>query len=349
MNAFLFIPLLAGTWALGFMIALFAAHYFLTVLESTASGNEKVIWPEEPFIDWFWKAFYLAFLGGVWLAPMIIIGRLLTPDPWVRFAFAASAFWLLFPIGLLSSQSAPSPWVPFSPGVFPRLKQRMPAVVGFYLVSIPIALALAGSFTLIFARVDVSFGLALALAPVAAGGFLIYARALGRLGLVLSFTKGGDNEKGKSKKNKLKEKPKIGEHDEQPIYQQPSELPAVETPFEGALTGYNVVFDDPPPVEEKPKAGRPIYADEDREPLQLAAEQPDAQTNQKPPPPPEPTASELALWDTSKRVKEPAHPYGRALFNFLGDQRMLSALIILTLGLALLGGMVRALAEVRPG
>src|SRR5262245_59008714 len=117
MNAFLFIPLLALTWAFGFVLALFAAHYFLTVLESTAAGNEKVVWPEEPLIDWFWKAFYLAFLAGVWLVPIIVAARLMTTNPWVRFVFVAGAFWLFFPIGLISSQSAESRWVPFWPGV----------------------------------------------------------------------------------------------------------------------------------------------------------------------------------------------------------------------------------------
>jgi signal transduction histidine kinase len=88
-------------------------------------------------------------------------------------------------------------------------------------------LGFAASFQLIVVRTETSFALSVALAPVAAAGLLIYARALGRLELVLSFTKGAGNEPTKPRRRKKKEKSRIGEHTEQPIHKQPSELPPV--------------------------------------------------------------------------------------------------------------------------
>lgn len=355
MNAFLFIPLLAATWVLGFVLSLYAAHYFLTVLESTAAGNDKIVWPEEPLIDWFWKAFYLAFLGGVWLAPMIVIGRVALADPWAQMVFIALAFWLLLPIGILSSQSAESIWVPFWPGVFKRLQQRMPAVVGFYLLSIPIAFAFVGSFHVI-TRTDASFVLGLFFAPVCAAGFLIYARTLGRLGFVLSFTKGANNERVKGERRKNKERPKIGEHTEQPINAQPSELPPVETPYEGAMTGYNVVFDDRPSAEVPSKPTLLTLDDEDEgegRPLQLEADTDDdatrARERMNKPPLPEPDPVEMAAWEQTRSMKEPKQPYDAKLLTFLFEPRSMTAWIMLGSGMALFGGFIRALREFRPG
>jgi hypothetical protein len=352
MNAFLFIPLLAATWALGFVLSLFAAHYFLTVLESTAAGNDKIVWPEEPLIDWFWKAFYLAFLGGVWITPMIVAGRLLTPDPWARLVFTALSFWLFFPIGIISSQSAESIWIPFWPGVFKRLGQRIPAVTGFYLLSVPIAFAFVGSFLLIL-RTDVSFEWAVLLAPISAAGFLAYARTLGRLGFVLSFTRGANNERIKGGRRKKKERSKLAEHTEQPIHAQPSELPPVETPFEGAITGYNVVFDDRPPAEEAPKPTLlTLDDDDDRRPLQLEPDPIDhsnrARERMNKPPMPEPDPEEMAAWEKTRSLKEPKQPYDAKLLTFLFEQRSTTAWIILAVGLALVGGMIRMMREFRP-
>jgi hypothetical protein len=352
MNAFLFIPLLAALWAIGFVLSLFAAHYFLTVLESSAAGNDKIVWPEEPLIDWFWKAFYLAFLGGVWITPMIVVGRVVSADPWVQMVFAAFSFWLFFPIGLISSQSAESIWIPFWPGVFNRLSQRMPAVIAFYLLSIPIAVAFLGSFHLIL-RADVSFEWAVILAPLSAAGFLVYARTLGRLGFVLSFTRGAGNERIKGGRKKKKERPKIGDHSEQPIQAQPSELPPVETPFEGPITGYNVVFDDRPRVDEAPKPSLLTLDDEgDGQPLQLEPDRIDegnrARERTNKPPLPEPDPEEMAAWEKTRSLKEPKQPYDAKLLTFLLEQRSMSAWIILGFGLALIGGMIRVLRELKP-
>src|SRR5947209_2134040 len=122
MNAFLFIPLLALTWAFGFALLTISAHYFLVVLEGTAAGNEEVVLPDEPMTDWFGKGFYLAVLGIIWGAPGVILawsaGR---GSPPLQLALLIGWLWLLFPIGMLSSLCASTRWLPLWPGLFGRM------------------------------------------------------------------------------------------------------------------------------------------------------------------------------------------------------------------------------------
>jgi hypothetical protein len=350
MTAFVFIPLLAATCVLGLALAAVAAHYFLVVFDSSASGSETIVWPQEPMADWLWKLIYLAWLGGAWMAPLVIAGRLLSHEPWMRFTIVAGSFWLLFPLGILSSQAANSPWVPFWPGLPARLLQRPKATAIFYFLSLPIVVAIVGPAYLIFARTVTSTVLAVAAAPIAAAAYLIYARALGRLGLVLTFTIGGDNEPG-SKKRKLRqapaEKAKVGEHDEQPVFKQPSELPPIETPFEGPVTGYDVRFDDSLPDPQPRTPSRlPIDDDEDLTPFAMEKTQESAVPAPalKPPSP-----EELALWDDRrKRIKEPSQPFDGSLLRFLGESKTAGAWLILAGGLALLALMIQLMRELRP-
>lgn len=349
MSAILFIPLLAATWILGLALAVVASHYFLVVLESSASGSEKVVWPEEPMTDWLWKGVYMAWLGGAWVGPFLILGRVASPDAWVRFTFVACSFCLLFPLGMLSSLAAGSPWVPFWPGLFARLGQRPNAVFTFFLLNVPLTVAFVGAFHLMMVRKETPAGLAVVLAPVAAASFLVYARALGRLGLVLSFTTGGENEpvKRKRKRKKKEEKPRTGEHEEQPVFKQPSELPPIQTPFEGPVTGYDVALDDRP-REPEPTSRRVVDEDEDLTPIPIAESDVDAPPPVRPPIP-QASAEELALWDDrDRRVTEPARPFGATVVTFLGEPRAAKAWFVLAAGLALLGLMVQALRELRP-
>jgi len=60
-------------------------------------------------------------------------------------------------------------------------------------------------------------------------------------------------------------------------------LPPVQTPYEGAMTGYNVVFDDRPPAEVASKPTLLSLDDEDDgRPLQLEADKDDEATRTRP-------------------------------------------------------------------
>ena len=62
LRAVIFVPALVGAIICGFVFLMFASHYYLTVLESTATGAKDVTWLSEPITDNFWKPFYLAWL-----------------------------------------------------------------------------------------------------------------------------------------------------------------------------------------------------------------------------------------------------------------------------------------------
>ena len=47
------------------------SHYYLTVLEGTATGAKEVTWYSEPIIDNFWKLWYMLWLFGLWFGPAL--------------------------------------------------------------------------------------------------------------------------------------------------------------------------------------------------------------------------------------------------------------------------------------
>lgn len=55
LRAVIFMPALVGAVIFGFAFALFAAHYYLAVLESTGAGAREVTWFAEPVTDNIWK------------------------------------------------------------------------------------------------------------------------------------------------------------------------------------------------------------------------------------------------------------------------------------------------------
>src|SRR5262245_43402299 len=264
MSAFLFIPLLALTWAFGFALISVAAHYFLVVFEGSAAGNEEVVLPEEPFTDWFWKGFYLAFIGIIWGAPGFFFAWAVGGTAPVQTALLIGWFWLLFPIGILSSTSASSRWVPLWFGLFGRMSQRLNKVGAFYVISMPVVTLLGTSFYFLAVRKDTDIPLVFILAPIVAASFLVYARLLGRIGLVLTFTK---ETKPASKAVAEKKRPRpqratmpVPLMEELPAGpKQPSEMPGLMTPMDGEITGYKVPLDDKAPTPDPPKTPRPRW------------------------------------------------------------------------------------------
>src|SRR5256885_2278597 len=143
LDAFIFVPALVGSVVFGFVFALFAAHNYLTVLQSTGSGAKHVTWVSEPILDHFWKLFYLAWLIGLPIGCVV---------------FVTSA--------------------------------------------------------------------------------LIYARLLGRLAFVLAFTR--SFMKRKKKREPAESKQQLDPSPSEYELTQPSDLPPVETPYDGPVTGYDI-------------------------------------------------------------------------------------------------------------
>jgi hypothetical protein len=283
LRAVIFLPAFAGAAILVFVFVTFAAHYYLTILESTATGAKPVTWMQESLPDKFWKPFYLGGLLVLWLGPAYVIGRTLAAKfgvPQLTFAVPLGVAWLLYPVSQLSSLAAKSVWVPLHPQVFARLAQRPGTAVGFFLLSLPVfalggiafrwAFMTKGEWELLFAGV-----------PLFALALFVYARLLGRLAFALVFTR--DLFKKRRRKKDAEAKAPVArertpEDDAEPaVYVQPSELPPINTP-DGELAGYNVLMADDEPRKPKKRVVAEL-ADEGDEPEPAAPAPPPSKRN----------------------------------------------------------------------
>jgi hypothetical protein len=381
MSAFIFVPLLALTWIVGTAVASQAASFFLAILEATATPvarpfswrgpsfkswmRDGIEWPDGVFADYFAKGAYLAYLVVLWGGPAVLVGRLAAGDsPWAS-VIAGVMFWLLFPVGLLSSVSSQSRWTPFRAGLIVAFCRRPVQTLGFYLLSAPVLAVLVLTFDLVLIHTSkAALAWAAALAPVATLMFFVYARLLGRLGLVLTFAFPEEPEEDERPRRRRKRRkrplheydprtrmfgPTAEVPDEPPPRAQPPEMRGIQTPYDGEVTGYGVDYSGRAPVVEPPKP-TPVmqFDDDDTEPIR-ALPPPEVSTDRqqvadKLANPPE---REMALF-ARERVEEPANPYGAEAVTFLFDPKTVAPWVALTAGLVLLALMQRGLDLLRP-
>jgi hypothetical protein len=353
-GAIIFVPALAATAVLGFVFALFAANHYLTVLQSTAAGAKHVTWGAEGVMDGFWKPFSLLWLAGLWAGPAMLLAKL-GGGGWLTTAAPLLFVWLCYPVSQLSSLSATSVWLPLHPGVFDRLAQRPRVTLGFFGLSlIPIAgvgVALngivrgEGAAWLVFGAVLLVLSL------------YAYARLLGRLAFVLMFTKSRLAKLTRKKKEPRDELPPVQppplpEPDEAEGFRQPSELPPIDSPDEGPLTGYDVAFaddDKKPKPRVRAEAVHPRRPDDDDVPY--AVTEPDGEA------PPEerlpasvvkPRDDEMKLLDRSDAPKKPKVAWSAEVLAFLGQQETWAAAGVLSAFALAVGALVRVLIETNP-
>src|SRR5262245_7143956 len=187
LRAVIFMPAFAGA----VVFVLFLSHYYLTVLEGTATGAKEVTWQAEPILDNFWKLWYMLWLFGLWFGPGYLIAKAVaggTGSDWLKLWLPIAIVWLLYPISQLSSLSASTIWLPLVPDVFARLAQKPAVTLGFYLLSIPVLALFAIAFKWAFLTQGEWEMLFLG-APLVVVALFLYARLIGRLAFVLAFTK----------------------------------------------------------------------------------------------------------------------------------------------------------------
>jgi hypothetical protein len=201
----------------GVYVLSYAAHSLVTVIESTAAGNDAVAWPDEPIADWMARGIFLGALLMIWLGPSAVASRGLG-DTWLRdnaglrfLILAVPGLWLLFPIGLLSSLSASSKWIIFRPSIVGVLIRVFPATLMFYFLTA--FLAVGGGAAWYYAVCRTDFALILFAGPALAAGFLLYARLLGRLSLVIHRLNPPREERDEKPKKKKRRAPA----DEKPV------------------------------------------------------------------------------------------------------------------------------------
>jgi hypothetical protein len=360
MAAFIFVPALVACVLFGFLFTLFLANFYLNVLQSTGSGAREVSWPSEPFIDNFWKVFYLGWLIGLWLGPAWFIGQAFAKSdvPWMRYALPLSVFWLAYPLSQLSSLSGPSIWLPLHFDVFGRIARKPHLLFGFLGLTLPVLMLFGLGFHWTFNAEGASH-LILGAPPFVVSA-LIYARLLGRLAFSLMFTRSLLSRK---KRKKKAEKPWVAatSPEEEPEFRQPSELPPIQSPDEGDLTGYDIKFEDAPKKraraiavdtaakpEPEPPPPRP-KKDDDDDTEAYGVHEPEVEPEDRAPPEiVKPSALEMKLLDRTEAPNPPKQVWTPQLLTFLGRIDTIGVIGLLTLLCWLFGGVVRVAREFNP-
>src|SRR5204863_316335 len=125
-------------------------------IEQSGTGNDEVIWPDEPYYDWIWRGAAIAWLILVWLAPLGVILKIVYRDiyteaPGLAACFAIAALWLLFPIGILSSLLAKTRWAFLHVQAFRALAHSPSTALGFYVASLALVAAASVLWVAVFA------------------------------------------------------------------------------------------------------------------------------------------------------------------------------------------------------
>lgn len=250
LRAVIFMPSMAAAVVFGFVFVLYLSHYYLTVLEGTATGSKEVTWQAESILDNFWKLWYMLWLFGLWFGPGYLIAKAVTAgsgSDWVKFWLPIGIVWVLYPVSQLSSLSASTIWLPLVPDVFARLAQKPAVTIGFYLLSIPVLALFAVAFKWAYLTKG-DWEMLFVGAPLVVLAAFLYARLIGRLAFVLAFTKPLlQRRKKKARADAVGNEARSEEKQEVvPTVSQPRDLPPLQSP-EGELTGYDVTFDEAVP------------------------------------------------------------------------------------------------------
>jgi hypothetical protein len=352
-NAILFVCCLVGTVIVSLYVLAYAAFCFLTVLQDTTAGLDEVVWPSEMFFDWLGRAIPIWGIFLLWLTPAGMLARglrhsLFPDDPALRFfVLAVPGLWLFLPVGLLSALSGETHWLPVRLTILRKLVRILPSLVGFYLSTALLMLAVAVQWY--FALFTEKNYLVFVAAAASAALVLIYARLLGRIGWLMgrlkskkrkpartevpkglsqtldpwSFPREEEEEPRPKKKKKQKEAAPVETEPQAEIYeiagQPPAHLPTV-TPSD----------DD---------------EEDDDEPIGLAplpnAEEKPRPTPDGPPPAglPAPRVSKIAeeLLQRPEPPPPPAIPLFTGVYTFPWYLSTLKAWIWLTLGALAIG------------
>ncbi len=173
----------AWTLVLGLTYFVWASKYFLTILNQTANGVDRIEdWSTDDYMEWLFESLFL--INSLILSILIgwCVGALTPTLP--PGAGAGGAVFLTFPVIILSMLETGSILNPISLAVWGSLLRRWRAWLGFYL--------LAG--LLVASVVGVEHGLqalggpwmALPASIFTATAMLVYFRLLGRLGWTIT-------------------------------------------------------------------------------------------------------------------------------------------------------------------
>lgn len=171
-----------GAGLIGAWTFLYASHCLLVVVEQTAAGIRRVRWPDEPFLDWCGRGFYMLVILAISFVPSIILGTLIgggfSSKLWIIPATIAM-LWVIFPIILLSIMAAESLTGVVNPDLWGRLLYHFLPLFIFYVASA--LLVAAAGISLYMALSGPNIPLVFLSPWILSAALLIYGRLLGRV------------------------------------------------------------------------------------------------------------------------------------------------------------------------
>ena len=166
----------------------YASDSYLGIVEDTAGGLDATHWPDFAPFDWFARLFQLAWLTVLWLVPAWLFALAIAPGWLAGGAFPQLfflVFWLIVPVSLLSSMSAPSRLLVLYWPFLRRLAKHPLHIVGFYASSAGVLAA--GIWCLVQGIYNDNNVWVLLAAPVVSAVIILHARLVGRLAYQVAY------------------------------------------------------------------------------------------------------------------------------------------------------------------
>jgi hypothetical protein len=178
----------SGLCVLMILSSFYPAAVFLNVVIETAAGNDLVKWEDSIWWEWLSKWVLLLWLAGcssaVAVGLLFSIGSFVPLDPLVWWAGMSMVSLIVFPLVVLCVLAGGAFWVLVHPDIFLGFFQKPHVGPVLYLNSFFFAIPcfLLGYWTVLASQ----WWLAPVTGFVSAIYWLVYARLLGRVGLVLA-------------------------------------------------------------------------------------------------------------------------------------------------------------------
>ena len=344
--AILFVPMLAAFAVVSAYLLVLAAHNYMVIVQGTASGIDRVEWPDEPIVDWIVPATSFLGLTALILTPAGIFGRALADklfpdDGALRFlVLAVPLVWLFFPVGLLSSMAGSSRWAVLSPRILMGLLRIAPTMVVFYLVT-GVLLACVGALGYLGLVSPQWYVLPLSVLAMSAI-WMIHARLVGRLGwLVQQQTPSATKRKPESRQQRPRKRRARSLAAEDPWAVPEEEEPP---PARSGSMGYAVV------EQQESRPNVPSYVEPPPDPYALtdAIDEPGPALPPKPVVPDERVEREIALRRREPPNPPPASPLWSGVYEFPLYENCRVPLVYLLLWGALPAVMFRLLMALFP-
>jgi hypothetical protein len=191
---------------LGLLACLAPSAFFTIIIEDTAAGNEDIEWPDNVWYEYLSKVAFMGWIFGCCAAVSTIfwlLVELVLPMPGlIWWAVTLASAFMILPIPLYSAMIANNPWVLIHPMLLVRFFQKPLAALALYVHSAMLVLpCLALGLWMVL---SLSWFLAPVVGLIWATCFLWYARALGRVGYVLSEERSQVMRKKKRKKVRVR-------------------------------------------------------------------------------------------------------------------------------------------------